>query len=79
MPVFTIISNIRIAIVAKKMFPNYKPYGKVGKEIKAQLKEKIIGLVINKICTVSRNAWVAAVIRQASEFSVHISVNSPNT
>lgn len=57
MPVFTIISNIRIAIVAKKMFPNYKPYGKVGKEIKAQLKEKIIGLVINKICTVSRNAF----------------------
>lgn len=57
MPIFTIINNIRLAYIAKKMFPQYKPIGKITYKQKAILKEKISGLVINKICVVSRNAF----------------------
>lgn len=57
MPVFTVINNIRTAVLAKRMFPQYKPYGKLDKKYKDQIKEKIRGLVINKLCIVSRNAF----------------------
>lgn len=57
MPVFAIINNIRTAVIAKKMFPQYKPSGKLNADIKKQIKEKINGLVIFKLCYVSRNAF----------------------
>lgn len=56
-PVFTILSNIRTAIVAKKMFPQYKPIGKLSSEVRDDIKEKVSGLMINKLCQVSRNAF----------------------
>ena len=57
MPIFTVINNIRTAVIAKRMFPQYKPYGKLSSQYKKVIKEKISGLIINKICTVSRNAF----------------------
>ncbi len=57
MPVFTILSNIRTAVIAKKMFPQYRPSGTLNQEIKADIKEKVSGLMIQKICQVSRNAF----------------------
>ena len=57
MPIFTIINNIRTAIVAKKLFPQYKPKGKISKAQKNDIKEKISGLMIQKICTISRNSF----------------------
>lgn len=57
MPVFTIVNNIRTAVVAKKLFPSYQPRGKLSKEIKQDIKEKISGLMIQKVCIVSRNAF----------------------
>lgn len=57
MPLFTVINNIRTAIIAKRMFPQYKPVGKISDEAKREIKEKISGLVIFKICYVSRNAF----------------------
>lgn len=57
MPLFTVINNIRIAMIANKMFPQYKPVGKISNESKREIKEKISGLVIFKICYVSRNAF----------------------
>jgi O-antigen/teichoic acid export membrane protein len=56
-PVFTVLSNIRTAIVAHKMFPQYKPMGKLSKEIKLDIREKVGGLLVQKICGVSRNAF----------------------
>ena len=56
LPVFTIINNIYTAWVAKQYFPQYKPQGKLDKENKAVIKEKVSGLVISNICGVSRNA-----------------------
>jgi O-antigen/teichoic acid export membrane protein len=57
MPVFTVFSNIRTALVTRKMFPQYRPVGKLSKEIRANIKEKVGGLVIQKLCSVSRNAF----------------------
>lgn len=57
MPIFTVINNIRTAIIAKKMFPQYSPKGKLKGEVKESIKEKVSGLMISKICTVSRNAF----------------------
>lgn len=57
MPLVTVINNIRTAIIAKRMFPQYKPVGKISDEAKREIKEKISGLVIFKICYVSRNAF----------------------
>lgn len=57
MPIFTVINNFRTAIVAKKMFPEISPKGEISQELKASIKEKIAGLMINKVSGVSRNAF----------------------
>ena len=56
MPVFTIFSNITTALVAKKIFPQYYPNGALNKEIRGDIKEKVGGLMIQKVCQVSRNS-----------------------
>lgn len=56
MPIFTIVNNIRTAYIVKKMFPQYKPIGKISAEVRKEIREKVSGLVIFKICYVSRNA-----------------------
>lgn len=57
MPICTILNNLLTAIMAKKMFPQYSPIGKLKSDQKADIKEKVSGLMINKICVVSRNAF----------------------
>lgn len=57
MPLFTVINNIWTAIISKKMFPQYKPVGKISDKSKKEIKEKVSGLIIFKICYVSRNAF----------------------
>ena len=57
MPVFTVLSNIRTAVIAKRMYPQYHPFGKLSEAVKADIKEKVSGLMIQKVCNVSRNAF----------------------
>lgn len=57
MPVFAIINNLRTAIIAKRMFPQYKPCGKISNDLRKDIKEKVSGLFVQKICAVSRNAF----------------------
>ena len=57
MPVFTILANIRTAVIAKRMFPQYRPFGKLEPSVLASIKEKVSGLMISKVCMVSRNAF----------------------
>lgn len=57
MPVFTILNNFRISIIVNKMFPMHKPVGKLSKKYRTEIKEKIKGLIIFKLCYVSRNAF----------------------
>lgn len=56
-PTFSIINNIRTAIVAKKLFPQYKPFGSLKPEVRASVKEKVKGLAIERVCGMSRNAF----------------------
>lgn len=57
MPIFTVVNNVRTAVVAKKMFPEISPQGKISDELRSCIKEKVVGLMINKISGVSRNAF----------------------
>lgn len=57
MPVFTILNNIRIRIVARKVFPDYHPEGSIGEALKRDIRKKVSGLMISKVCGVSRNSF----------------------
>lgn len=57
MPIFTILNDIRIRVVARRVFPEYQPKGKIGPEIKADIRQKVSGLMISKVSGVSRNAF----------------------
>ena len=57
LPIFTIINNIRTALIAKKVFPQYHPAGVISQEIKDEIKIKVKGLMIEKISIVTRNAF----------------------
>lgn len=56
MVIFTIVNNVCIAVVSKKMFPQFTACGKLSSEVKSTIKEKLKGLIICKVCAVSRNA-----------------------
>ncbi len=53
----TIITNIVTAIYSDKYYPQYKCRGKISDEKKATIKKNIKGLMIGKLCLVSRNAF----------------------
>ena len=56
MPLFTIINNIKTLMVTKKMFPNYEPHGHISRSQRNDIVEKVGGLLISKVCQVSRNS-----------------------
>ena len=51
-----ILNNVICAIRADKMYPEYLPRGEVKKEIKDDIKKRVKGLLINKICYTTRNS-----------------------
>lgn len=57
MPVFTLLGNFATATVAKRMLPKYHPEGQISKELHANIREKVSGLVVTSVCVVSRNAF----------------------
>lgn len=57
MPVFTIANNIRIAVVVKKMFPQYHCSGSIPKEMLADMKKQIAGTFVSRVCQVARNSF----------------------
>lgn len=56
-PVFTVLSNVKTAVVSQKLFPQYKPFGSLKSEVRAGINEKVKGLVVGRICEMSRNAF----------------------
>ena len=56
-PVFTVINNIWTAYQARKRFPQYSCYGNLSKMTKNDIKLRVGGTVISKICKVSRNSF----------------------
>lgn len=57
LPVISLLTNLLIAFIANKMFPQYKCEGKVDEETQAEIKQNMKGLVIAKVGGVSRNAF----------------------
>lgn len=57
LPAFTILINLLVAFEAKKIFPQYICHGEVSKELKSDLREKVSGLMITKLCAVTRNSF----------------------
>lgn len=57
LPIFTLITNLFVAIIARKHYSKYSCVGKVPVSIKNEIKKNMSGLVIAKIGGVSRNAF----------------------
>lgn len=57
LPVFTVFTNLLTAFEAKKIFPQYICEGEVSREIKDDLREKVSGLMITRLCAVTRNSF----------------------
>lgn len=57
MPFFTIINNLLIAIISKRKYPAYYCNGNVSKKQISNIKKQVAGLLVTKICTVSRNSF----------------------
>lgn len=56
-PVITIASNIINAVIATKMYPQYQCRGSLSKDDLKSIKKNVLGLLIGKICIVSRNSF----------------------
>lgn len=54
-PIFTLISNLITSKIVDKMYPQYKCYGNVPAKILKDIKKKVVGLMIQKLCGMSRN------------------------
>ncbi len=57
LPLSTILTNLLTAYEVKRSFPQYSCHGKVTCETKRDLKEKVSGLMITKLCAVTRNSF----------------------
>lgn len=57
MPVFTIANNLRIAYMVRKMFPQYRAEGILSVNLVNDIKKRIGGAFLSKVCMVSRNAF----------------------
>lgn len=56
MPGVTVLSNLVTAFLARRMYPKYRPRGELSEEIKSVIKTKVGGLVISRVCNVTRNS-----------------------
>lgn len=51
-PIFTVLDNLLVAIIVKKLYPEIKASGKLSKEEVHDIRERIVGLLFQKIGTV---------------------------
>lgn len=54
---FTILNNILIAKMTVKMFPDISEKGEINKELLADIEKRVKGVLISKICGITRNAF----------------------
>lgn len=57
MPVCTVLNNLLNSYMVKRMFPEYKCEGILDKKILHNIKENVLGLMINRVCQTSRNSF----------------------
>ncbi len=56
MPVFTLLNNIWIGIITKKMFPSARGDGNLEQDVLKSIKKLVAGTFIQKACAVTRNS-----------------------
>lgn len=61
-PFFTIVNNIVIAAISSKRYPQYIPRGDISRELLEDIKKKVSGLVVSKICGTTRNTFDSIII-----------------
>lgn len=52
----TILNNILVAFITKKRYPNYVCKGNIDETTKNNIKKRVSGLMINKVCQTTRNS-----------------------
>ena len=52
----TILNNLLVMIITKRKYPDYVCNGKINNKIKKDLKKRVTGLMINRICQTTRNS-----------------------
>lgn len=62
LPVTTLVENLIVEYWSKKIFPDCIPDGIVNRESRQEIKKRIYGLMIQKICSTSRNSLDSIVI-----------------
>lgn len=56
MPLFTVLNNLRIYIVARRMFPNIIPKGWPSRDVIEDVKTRVKGVFLIKLCIQTRNS-----------------------
>lgn len=56
LPVITLLNNIIIDVITKKMYPQYVCRGDVSEAIKRGIKKQVSGIFIGKLCGTTRNS-----------------------
>ena len=51
-----ILNNIFVAIIAKRMYPKYVCTGEVSKEQKKDIRKRVTGLMVQRVCATTRNS-----------------------
>lgn len=54
--IFTVINNIVVSDIVDKRFPDIKSYGKLDETLISTIKKQVKGIMIGKVCGVTRNA-----------------------
>lgn len=74
-PICTCLYNIYLSRIVDKMYPTYKPMGDLPDYFIKDLKQRVKGVLIGKICMVSRNA-VSSILLSAMMGLVTVAVYS---
>lgn len=56
LPISTIANNVITSVYVDKMYPEYRCRGSITTEQKAEIKVKVSGLFINRVCQTTRNS-----------------------
>lgn len=56
-PLSTLLNNLLISYEVKKSFPQYVCKGTVSETVKGNMKKKVSGLMIQKVCATTRNTF----------------------
>ena len=62
MPLFTIVNNLLVSYQVKRLYPDYAGRGELAQEDIQSIRKQVYGLMINKVCVVTRNSFDSIVI-----------------